>query len=169
MTTKKKWAIGIGVFLAFGLLGAILDDDKNGTSSEKKAEPQQIEQTEQNEEAERQAREQKEAERQARKQKEEAERQAREQKEEAERQAREQKEEAERKEAKKKEIAEAGYNSGYERGFNGSSDIIGNPKTISYTVKYGAPKSNEEKELFNIWKENWQKGYDEGNRARYSN
>ena len=97
MTPKKKWAIGIGVFLAFGLIGAILDDDKNGTSSEKKVEPQQIEQTEQKQEQEaeeRQAREQKEeAERQA---KEEAERQAREQKEEAERQAREQKEETER-------------------------------------------------------------------------
>lgn len=103
------------------------------------------------------------------KQETEAERQAREQKEEAERKAREQKEEAERKEAKKKEVAEAGYNRGYEHGFNGGSDVIGNPKTIHYTARYGAPKSNEEKELFNIWKENWQKGFDEGNRARYSN
>lgn len=85
---------------------------------------------------------------------------------EAERKAREEKEEAERKEAIKKEIAEEAYNSGYGYGFNGSSDIIGNPKTISYTTRYGAPQSNEEKELFNIWKENWQKGYDEGNRAR---
>ena len=50
MTTKKKWAIGVGVFLALGLLGAILDDDKSSTSGENKAEPQQSEQTEQKQE-----------------------------------------------------------------------------------------------------------------------
>ena len=84
---------------------------------------------------------------------------------EAERNAREKKE----KENRKNEVAKKAYDKGYEKGFNGESDIIGDPKTISYTVKYGAPKTNEEKELFNIWEENWQKGYEEGNRARYSN
>lgn len=84
MTTKKKWAIGIGVFLALGLLGSVMDDGKGSTSNENKTESQQSVQTEQKqkEEADRQAREQKEkADRQAREQKEEADRQAREQKE----------------------------------------------------------------------------------------
>lgn len=53
--------------------------------------------------------------------------------------------EAERLKNKQNEIAEAAYNNGYQHGFEGRSDIIGDPKTISYTTRYGAPKSDEEK------------------------
>jgi hypothetical protein len=153
MTTKKKWAIGIGVFLAFGLLGAILDDDKSSTSGKNKAEPQQLEQTEQKQEQEAE------------------ERQAREQKEETERQAREQKQEQEK---KKKEIAEKGYKDGYDYGFTtvdeffnlskgeGFSDVVPG----MYTMHYDAPSSPEGKEQFNIYLENFKRGATEGHNAR---
>lgn len=103
------------------------------------------------------------------KQETEAERQAREQKEEAEREAREQKEKEEQQENKKKEVAEYGYKRGYEYGFEGQSDVIGSPKTIIFTNKYGAPTNSEEKELFIIFRENFDKGYTEGNKMRYGN
>ena len=59
MTTKKKWAIGIGVFLALGLLGSVMDDGKGGKVSENKTESQQPVQPEQKQETKQQVREQK--------------------------------------------------------------------------------------------------------------
>lgn len=59
MTTKKKWAIGIGVFLVLGFLGSVMDDGKGGKNSENKTESQQSVQPEQKQETKQQAREQK--------------------------------------------------------------------------------------------------------------
>lgn len=103
------------------------------------------------------------------KQETEAERQAREQKEEAERKAREQKEKKEQQEKKKKEVAEYGYKEGYDRGFKGLENSSYSTSTITFANRYGAPTNNEEKELFNIFKENFDKGYTEGKNMRYGN
>ena len=84
---------------------------------------------------------------------------------EAERQAREQREKESQKEKKKKEIAEAGYKKGYEDGF---SSTYKDPDyaRIVYNVRYGAPTNSEEMELFRIFEENYNKGFDEGHKAR---
>ena len=157
-STKKKWLWGIGIIVVLAAIGSMQEKKESSDS----ATPQQTERiAEQPQETE--------AERQAREQKAEAERQAQEQKAEAERQAREQKEKESQIENKKKEVAEYGYKRGYERGFEGRSDVIGNPITIQYTTKYGAPASSEEKELFNLFRENWKRGYEEGKKMRYSN
>ena len=146
-STKKKWLWGIGIIVVLAAIGSMQEKKESSDS----ATPQQTERiAEQPQETE-------------------AERQAREQKAEAERQAREQKEKESQIENKKKEVAEYGYKRGYERGFEGRSDVIGNPITIQYTTKYGAPASSEEKELFNLFRENWKRGYEEGKKMRYSN
>jgi flagellar biosynthesis GTPase FlhF len=168
-STKKKWLWGIGIILVLAAIGS-MQEKKDGSESKTPQQTERLAEQPQETEAERQEREQKaEAERQEREQKAEAERQEREQKAEAERQAREQKEKESQIDNKKKEVAEYGYKRGYERGFEGRSDVIGNPITIQYTTKYGAPASSEEKELFNLFRENWKRGYEEGKKMRYSN
>ena len=157
MTTKKKWAIGVGVFLALGLLGAILDDEKSSTSGENKAGSQQSEQTEQKQETKAEPQQSEQTE-----QKQETE---------AERKAREQKEKAERKEAKKKEIAERGYKDGYELGFGldyHQYETFNFSKMArrNYTAWYGAPSSSEEKELYDIFEQNYKRGIEEGYKAQ---
>lgn len=84
---------------------------------------------------------------------------------EAERQAREQREKESQKEKKKKEIAEAGYKKGYEDGFAYPSRNPYDAKIV-YKVRYGAPTNSEEMELFRIFEENYNKGFDEGHKAR---
>lgn len=84
---------------------------------------------------------------------------------EAERQAREQREKESQKEKKKKEIAEAGYKKGYEDGFAYRSKNPDDAKIV-YKVRYGAPTNSEEMELFRIFEENYNKGFDEGNKVR---
>lgn len=90
---------------------------------------------------------------------------------EAERKAREQKEMAERKEAKKKEIAERGYKDGYELGFGldyHQYDTFDFSKMArrNYTAWYGAPSSSEEKELYDIFEQNYKRGIEEGYKAQ---
>lgn len=144
MKTLKTIGIAICVFLAFCVVVAIFDD--NDSSSENKTEPQQSEQTEQKQETE-------------------AERQAREQKEEAERQAREQKEAADKMEKLRKEVADAGYKKGYEQGWQGGMPLVGEEE-IYYKHKFGVPTSNEEKELFQLYKQKYREGYKEGQASR---
>ena len=84
---------------------------------------------------------------------------------EAERQAREQREKESQKEKKKKEIAEAGYKKGYEDGFAETLKLPDAAKIV-YRVRYGAPTNSEEMELFRIFEENYNKGFDEGHKAR---
>lgn len=99
------------------------------------------------------------------KQETEAERKAREQKEEAERQAREQKEAADKMEKLRKEVADAGYKKGYEQGWQGSMPLVGEEE-IYYKHKFGVPTSNEEKELFQLYKQKYREGYKEGQASR---
>lgn len=84
---------------------------------------------------------------------------------EAERQAREQREKESQKEKKKKEIAEAGYKKGYEDGASSTLKLPDDAKIV-YKVRYGAPTNSEEMELFRIFEENYDKGFDEGHKAR---
>lgn len=84
---------------------------------------------------------------------------------EAERQAREQREKESQKEKKKKKVAEAGYKKGYEDGFSSTSKYPDDAK-IFYTIRYGAPTNSEEMELFRIFEENYNKGFDEGHKVR---
>lgn len=90
---------------------------------------------------------------------------------EAERKAREQKEKAERKEAKKKEIAERGYKDGYEAGFGldyrqYETFNFSRMARRNYTAWYGAPSSSEEKELYDIFEQNYKRGIEEGYKAQ---
>lgn len=87
---------------------------------------------------------------------------------EAERQAREQREKESQQEKKKKEVAEAGYKIGYEYGFTRYSKPTGGAN-ISYKNRFGAPTNSEETELFKIFKENYDKGFEDGQKAQYSN
>lgn len=101
------------------------------------------------------------------KQESEADRKAREQKEEAERKAKEQKE----KENKKKEIAEKGYKDGYEVGFGldwhqYETFDFSRMARRDYTAWYGAPSSSEEKELYDIFEQNYKRGIEEGYKAQ---
>lgn len=143
MKALKTFGIAICAFLAFFVVVAIFDD--NDSSSENKTEPQQSEQTEQKQETE-------------------AERQAREQKEEAERQ-REQKEAADKMEKLRKEVADAGYKKGYEQGWQGRMYLEGEEE-MYYKHKFGVPTSNEEKELFQLYKQKFREGYKEGHASR---
>jgi hypothetical protein len=63
------------------------------------------------------------------------------------------------------DIAEAGYKAGYEMGFD-MADIDMEPDAKqSFSMLYGAPSTQEEKQMFNIYKENYERGYREGRRA----
>lgn len=95
------------------------------------------------------------------KQETEAERQARE---EAERQAAEENAQKEA-ENKKAEVAKAGYDKGYEKGFQGykfDMEMYESTVKICYSAKYGNPMSEEDKELFKIYSDNFWEGYKEG-------
>ena len=63
------------------------------------------------------------------------------------------------------EVAKEGYNDGYQMGFQ-MADIDSEPDAkVSFTVTYGAPSTAEEKQMYNIYKENYERGYREGKRA----
>ena len=86
---------------------------------------------------------------------------------EAERQAREQKET----EKKKKELEKEAYNEGYDEGYKATSAMYAtlNPENIArnnYVTWNGAPKTPKEKELCNIYIENYVKGWEEGHNAQ---
>ena len=90
---------------------------------------------------------------------------------EAERQAREQKEKKEQMEKKKKEIAEEGYKHGYKAGFTCNYheyetfhwDRLARQ---DYSAWHGAPSSSEEKELYDIFEQNYLRGVEEGYKAQ---
>lgn len=63
------------------------------------------------------------------------------------------------------DVAKQGYDDGYHMGFQ-LADVDMEPDAkISFTTNYGAPSTLEEKEMYNIYKQNYDKGYREGKRA----
>lgn len=63
------------------------------------------------------------------------------------------------------DLAEEGYNDGYQMGFQ-MADINTEPDAkVSFTMTYGAPSTPEEKQMYNIYKENYERGYWDGKRA----
>lgn len=95
------------------------------------------------------------------KQESEAERKAREQKEEAERKANEQKEQ----QAKQDKILKEGYDRGYNDAMQYTYYQEMNYR-IPYTNLYGAPKSDEEIALYKQYKEQYDKGWEEGKKVK---
>ena len=86
---------------------------------------------------------------------------------EAERYEREQKE----REEKKQELAKDAYDSGYHTGFTFTSAqyYSANKEGLArknYTTWHGVPKTDEEKELYNIYIENYVKGMEDGYNAQ---
>ena len=65
----------------------------------------------------------------------------------------------------RKEVADAGYKKGYEQGWQGSMPLVGEEE-IYYKHKFGVPTSNEEKELFQLYKQKYREGYKEGQASR---
>jgi len=64
------------------------------------------------------------------------------------------------------EIAKEGYEDGYEDGFSfGGSFDIEDART-SFSLSYNAPKTQEEKEKYKIYVENYKKGFLEGKKNR---
>ena len=63
-------------------------------------------------------------------------------------------------------VAEVAYNEGYELGFQmGPIDDTDNWVKTNYTVRYGAPSTPQEKKMYNIYKQNFERGFREGVRA----
>lgn len=63
------------------------------------------------------------------------------------------------------DVAEEGYNDGYRMGFQ-IGHITSEPDAkIPFTAAYGAPSTREEKEMYNIYKENFERGYRDGTKA----
>lgn len=64
------------------------------------------------------------------------------------------------------EIAKEGYEAGYEDGFSfGGTFDIEDART-SFSLTYEAPKTQEEKEKYKIYVENYRKGFLEGKKNR---
>lgn len=87
---------------------------------------------------------------------------------EKERQAREKQE----RENKKTELAKKGHDEGYKNGFKGASWELREPSHLKrlalqyYTTWYETPTNSEEKELCDIFVENYILGWEEGYRAQ---
>ena len=66
------------------------------------------------------------------------------------------------------DVEEDGYNDGYEFGFAIASEYMdeGVP-SASYTPKYGAPTTPEEKQLYRIYEKAYKRGFNDGKRAKY--
>lgn len=63
------------------------------------------------------------------------------------------------------DVAKQGYDDGYSMGFQ-MADISGEPDAkIGYTMNYGAPSTPAEKRMYQIYKENYDRGYRDGRRA----
>lgn len=160
-STKKKWLWGIGVVVVLAAIGS-MQEKKEGSESKTPQQIERIVEQPQETEAERQEREKKEeAERQAQEQKAEAERLAREQKEEANRQEREQKE----KQEKKNNILKEGYDRGYKDAIQFTYYSESNYR-IAFTNLYGVPQNDEEIALFKQYKEQYDKGWNEGRKIK---
>ena len=63
------------------------------------------------------------------------------------------------------DIAEEGYNDGYRMGFQLADIDLDPDAKIGYTATYGPPSTPEEKQMYNIYKQNYERGYREGKRA----
>lgn len=63
------------------------------------------------------------------------------------------------------DVAETGYKHGYENGFDMANLDIEPDAKQTYSMTYGAPSTPEEKQMYNIYKENYERGYREGKRA----
>ena len=63
------------------------------------------------------------------------------------------------------DIAKSGYQNGYDTGFS-LADVNMEPDAKqSFTMYYGAPQTAEEKKVYNVYKQNYDRGYREGVRA----
>lgn len=63
------------------------------------------------------------------------------------------------------DMAEAGYKHGYEMGFQMADIDLQPDAKMSYAAYYGAPSTPAEKRMYQIYKENYDRGYREGGRA----
>lgn len=65
------------------------------------------------------------------------------------------------------DVEEAGYNDGYEFGFEAGSEFYdeGTP-SIGYSVRYGAPSTPEEKQLYKLYENAYKKGFQDGRKAK---
>ena len=57
------------------------------------------------------------------------------------------------------DVGETGYKDGYEHGFNLANFDVEPDAKQSYSLLYGAPSTPEEKKMYNIYKENYERGY----------
>ena len=83
---------------------------------------------------------------------------------EAERQAREAKEEQERAEKEREKLAKEGYDEGYKRGFGATDFTYLQRERLAFEnwkIRHKAPSNPQEKELFNLFKDNYVKGFEE--------
>ena len=63
------------------------------------------------------------------------------------------------------DLAEEGYNHGYQMGFQ-MADLDSEPDAkMSFAMTFGAPSTPEEKQMYNIYKQNFDRGYRDGKRA----
>ena len=66
------------------------------------------------------------------------------------------------------QIAEEGYNDGYQCGFSLGTSIANPQQEViksNFSIEHGAPSTPEMAELFRIYKENYERGYREGQKA----
>ena len=62
-------------------------------------------------------------------------------------------------------VAKVGYENGYELGFNCADIDIEPDAKPSFSANYGAPQTAEEKKVYDVYKQNYDRGYREGVRA----
>lgn len=83
----------------------------------------------------------------------------------------------EQKQSKIERVKNEGYHDGYKQGFGVSENVYKYDTDNNYeklkasarrwfSVAYGAPSSNDQKELYKVYEEAWIKGYEEGYRAQ---
>lgn len=63
------------------------------------------------------------------------------------------------------DVAQQGYEDGYQAGFQLADMDMQPDAKIAFTTNFGAPSTPEEKEMYNIYKQNYDKGYREGKSA----
>ena len=63
------------------------------------------------------------------------------------------------------DVAQQGYEDGYQAGFQFADMDMQPDAKIAFTTNFGAPSTPEEKEMYNIYKQNYDKGYREGKSA----
>ena len=62
-------------------------------------------------------------------------------------------------------VAKVGYENGYEMGFTCADIDIEPDAKQSFSVNYGAPQTAEDKKAYDVYKQNYDRGYREGIRA----